>query len=216
MRPVARAHQYFCSFFPATTRSCRLVWFLAVAALVVTGVCAGIGGSLAAVVRWIGREGLGTVVLYGLLAVSLFPLGWHYHLSRQQGKRVVDELETYVEQGVDPEHYSPADVRKSKAALTRFTWAGPIFLLGLYLVVCWASRRRLWPSVFLPAIAFTAYFFFVDLLLYDPLGHHAYEAIWHLDADKITVGAFILCGGAQVGLLLYAWLVSIAGLPSHS
>lgn len=204
----------FCSFFPVTTRSRRLMWFLAVVALVVTGVGAGIGGSLAAVVRWIGREGLGTVVLYGLLAVSLLPLGWHYHLSRQQGKRVVDELETYVEQGVDPEHYS--DVRKSKAALTRFTWAGPVILLGLYLVACWASRRRLWPSVFLPAIAFTAYVFFVDLLLYDPLGHHAYEAIFHLDADKITVGAFILCGGAQVGLLLYARLVSIAGLPSHS
>jgi hypothetical protein len=193
------------------------MWFLAVAALVVTGVCAGVGGSLAALVRWLGRPWGRTLVLYGLLAASLLPLAAHYQWSRQQGRRVVEELATYVEKGVDPEHYSPADVRNSKVALARFTWTGPVLLLGLYLAACWVSRWELWPSVFLPAIAFTAYYFFVDLLLYDPLGSYAYEALYPLlDAGKITVWAFILCGGAQVGLLLYAWIVSEAGLPIYS
>lgn len=191
--------------------------FLVIAALVVAGVCAGVGGGLAALVWWLGRPWVRTLVLYGLLAVSLLPLAAHYQWSRQQGKRVVDELETYVEQGVDPEHYAPADVRKSKAALARFIWLGPVFLLGLYLVACWASRWGVWPSMFLPAIAFTAYFFFVDLLLYEPLGRYAYEALFPLsDAGKVTVWAFILCGGAQVGLLLYAWIVSDNGLPVYS
>jgi hypothetical protein len=91
------------------------MWFLAVAALVVTGVCAGIGGSLAALVRWLGRS--------------------------------------------------------------------------------WGRT----------------------LVLYDPLGRYAYEALYPLlDAGKITVWAFILCGGAQVGLLLYAGIVSEAELPIYS
>lgn len=193
------------------------MWFLLIAALIVTGICAGVGGSLAVLARWLGQDWIRSSLLYGLLAASLLPLGVHYQWSQERGQRVVDRLETYVEKGGDLEHYAPADVRKSKAVLSRFTWIGPAVLLGLYLLACWAGRRWRWPSVFLPAAAFTVYVLVFEFALLSPLSRYAYEAIVPMmDADKITVWAFILCGGAQVGLLLYAWLVSDPRLPFSS
>lgn len=190
------------------------MWFLAVAGLVVAGICAGVGGVLAVLVRWLGQDWLKSLVLYGLLAASLLPLVFHYQWSRDRGQRVISELESYVENDVDPEHYAPSDVRKSKAVLAQFTWMGPAVLLGLYLLACWASRRWRWSGVFLPAVAFTVYFFFVNSVLYSLLGRYAYEAYWPLiDANKVSVWAFLLCGGAQIGLLLYAWVASTSKRP---
>ena len=181
---------------------------LFIAALVVAGICAGVGGGLAALVRWARQESLKTLVLYGMLTASLLPLAAHYHWSQERGGRVVSELKAYVEKGPDP-HYTPADLQSSKMVLTRFTWAGPIVLLGLYLLACWAVRQRRWWGILLPAAAFTMYMFFFNFALLSPLGGYAYEAMFLMtDADKISVWAFILCGGAQIGLVVYAWLVS--------
>ncbi|PSQ94099.1 MAG: hypothetical protein BRD53_07115 [Bacteroidetes bacterium SW_7_64_58] len=187
--------------------------FLFITALVVAGICAGVGGGLAALVRWAGRESLKTLVLYGMLMASLLPLAAHYQWSREQGGRVVDELKTYVEEGDAPD-YTPVDLQRSRMVLARFTWAGPVVLLGLYLLACWTVRRwRLW-GTFLPAAAFMVYVLFFNFALLSPLGRHAYEAMFPMmDADKITVWAFVLCGGAQVGLLSYAWIVSTPERP---
>lgn len=186
---------------------------LLIAALVVTGICAGVGGGLAVLVRWAEQKSLKMLVLYGMLAASLLPLAAHYQWSRERGGRVVDKLKTYVEKGTDPD-YTAADLQKAEAVLARFTWTGPAVLLGLYLLACGTARRWRWSGIFLPAVAFTVYVFFFNFALHSPLGRYAYEAIFPMmDADKITVWAFLLCGGAQIGLLLYAWIVSALERP---
>ena len=181
--------------------------------LVVAGVCAGIGGGLAALVRWGGRESLKMLVPYGMLTTSLLPPAAHYQWSRERGGRVVDELKTYVENGTDPD-YTPADLQRAKVILTRFTWAGPVVLFGLYLFACWAVQRQRWWGVFLPTAAFPVYMLSFNFTLLSPLGEYAYEALFPMtNVDKITVWAFVLCGGAQVGLLSYGWIVSTPERP---
>ena len=45
----------------------------------------------------------------------------------------------------------------------------------------------------------TVYVLFFYFALLSPLGGYAYEAMFPMtDANKITVWAFVLCGGAQV------------------
>ncbi|PSQ58723.1 MAG: hypothetical protein BRD27_06060, partial [Bacteroidetes bacterium QH_10_64_19] len=83
---------------------------LLITALVVAGMCAGVGGGLAALVRWAGQESLKTHVLYGMLTASLLSLAAHYRWSRERGGRVVNELKTYVEEGDVPD-YTPVDLQ---------------------------------------------------------------------------------------------------------
>jgi hypothetical protein len=178
------------------------MWFLFCAFVVVLLAGLSVGGALGTVARWWGTRRVRSLLLCAVLTASLAPIGAHYLWSRDRAERVIRQIEENVV--ADPEHYSTTDVRASRAALVRFTWIAP-FLLGiLYVLSLTRTGSRFWLRRFFPTIAVVCYVLAAKSLLFDPLGRHGYEALFHLnDAGKLTVWALVLCAGVQVGLFGY-------------
>ena len=177
--------------------------------LVVTcTIVGGIGGTVGIVVRRYAKP-WSRVLFYIGLAVSVFPVASHYYGTRSAGPKAI----TYMQE--HSERYSEQAIAAVQSALDQFTLTVFSGLLVLYILCCFLAQWRLWAGTVLPAAAFVGYYHGAVGMLSDALYRHGDGdiLITVIPDNKVMILTFILSAGIQVGLFVYAWIVSRDGLP---